>query len=104
MAQENPHAVRVYAFAVADGNQAIKRFLQKINMTLPDNFIIAQDVDKNISSALFQTTQLPETYILRPNHTVYKRIIGAQEQWNSDKWRQEIQILQEQPVHNSVEN
>ena len=95
MAEQQKEGVRVYAFAVADNKEDIEQFLEKIETPLPNNFIIALDVDKNISAKLFQTIQLPETYILRPNHTVYNKIVGADEPWNSDAWHETIKKLRE---------
>lgn len=83
----------VLAVAVNDKPAKIDRFLKKVNKTLPDNFIIALDPDKDISEMLFGTVKLPESYLLTPQHGFSRKIIGAEENWNSDLWKNRVESL-----------
>ena len=42
---------------------------------------------------LFQTIKLPETFILKPDTTLHRKIIGAYEGWNTSIMKNELQEL-----------
>jgi thiol-disulfide isomerase/thioredoxin len=83
----------VLAVAVQDDLENIQRFINKTGRKIPNNFIIAFDEDKHISAQMFNTVKLPESFLIRPNLTLERRIIGAQDDWNSDFWREQINRL-----------
>lgn len=80
----------VLAVAVNDSEDKINRFLKKIEKILPDNFIVALDADQKISKDLYGTVKLPESFLLNPAHQISRKIIGAEENWNSDLWKKKI--------------
>jgi thiol-disulfide isomerase/thioredoxin len=84
----------VLAIAVKDRKKDIDRFIAKNKIILPENLIIALDADKAISETLYGTVKLPESYLLTPDHKISRKIIGAENNWNSLRWKKRIQKLQ----------
>jgi len=84
----------VLAIAVKDDKKKIDRFLAKNKIIMPDNFIIAVDPLSEISEKLYGTTKLPESYLLTPTHDIARKIVGAEDNWNSARWKKRIDILQ----------
>ncbi len=83
----------VLAMAVKDDKKQIDRFLAKNKIIMPDNFIIALDPDLAISETLYGTSKLPESYLLTPDHHISRKIVGAEDNWNSTKWKNRINML-----------
>lgn len=83
----------VLAIAVKDKPDAITRFLKKIKKSAPENFIIALDPDQTISKALYGTEKLPESFLLTSSHKIARKIIGAEESWNTPEWNNRIITL-----------
>lgn len=54
------------------------------------NVLIAWDLSKDISQDLFQTLRYPETYIIGPDQTLRKKIIGADIDFSSDEFIQDL--------------
>ncbi len=83
----------ILGIAVNDKTENINRFLKKIDRKIPPNFIVALDTEKDISAKIFETKKLPESFLINTDLTLERKIIGAQDDWNSDEWRQEIDRL-----------
>ena len=73
----------VLAIAVQDKAPEIDVFLRKIKKELPNNFHIALDPEWRISKEFYGVHQLPESFILSPDMTIKKRLIGAQDDWDN---------------------
>lgn len=54
----------------------IQRFIKKFE-PLPGNVYIGHDKTGAITQGLFNTYQLPETYIIDSGHTIRRKLIGA---------------------------
>ena len=54
------------------------------------NVYIAWDPSKKISQDLFQTLRYPESYIIAPDQTIRKKIIGADVNFASDEFIEEL--------------
>lgn len=83
----------VLAIAVKDNKKKIDQFLAKNKITMPPNFIIALDPSQEISKTLYGTVKLPESYLLTPAHEIARKIVGAEDNWNSTKWNKRIDNL-----------
>jgi len=83
----------VLAVAVNDTPEKIDRFFEKIGKSVPDNFIIALDPERNISQKLYGTEKLPESFLLTPDHKIVRKIVGAEKNWNSDLWKKRVKSL-----------
>ena len=91
LAKDNPDEIKILAIAVEDKPENIERFLNKISKNNKlDNFIIGLDPDKTISTTIFNTAKLPETYMLNPDLSLFEKIIGAQENWE-EIWKNQYQ-------------
>ena len=93
LAREKDQKVTVLAVAVNDKPENIKRFLKKMKGGIPENVEIVLDPDKAISEKLYQTTKLPETYVISRHREILERITGAEENWNSMAWQDKINRL-----------
>lgn len=93
LAQNKPD-LTVLAIAVKDDKKNIDRFLAKNKIGTPDNFVIALDPDQEISKTLYGTVKLPESYLLTPTHEIARKIVGAEDNWNSTKWKKRIDTIQ----------
>jgi len=86
LAKDHPDIV-IIALSSDIKDEKITTFMKKISV-VPDNFIIARDVKRKITTDLFQTFKLPETLIISPSGMISKKIVGDTE-WGG----QEIQNL-----------
>lgn len=86
LAKDHPDTV-IIALSSDIKDEKITDFIKKIP-TVPDNFIIARDVKRKITTDIFQTFKLPETLIISPSGTISKKIVG-----DTDWGGQEIQNL-----------
>lgn len=68
----------------------INRFIKKLEKKIPENFLIITDPDKKITKDVFQTIKLPETFILNPNLSINRKIIGAYDDWASPDMIKEL--------------
>lgn len=93
LAKNNPEKITIIAIAVADKKQSIQRFLNKIKKSQPDNFIIGLDSDRQISKDSYGTTKLPETYIITPKFRLFEKITGADNNWDSKDWKNNLNEL-----------
>ena len=59
---------------------AVDKFLRKINFAPSENVLIAIDRDQHITEGLFQTYRLPETWIINRHQILKSKLIGAA--WN----------------------
>lgn len=73
--------------------QAIPRFLNRLDVDIPNNFRIIHDVDKSITQDLYQTFKLPETYVIGPQSRIREKLIGPQDDWNSEAWAHKIESI-----------
>lgn len=83
--------------------EAIERFVTTLRKTHADvldqgNVFIAHDATKAITQTLFQTTRLPETFLLDGQQRVADKIIGASVQWDTPAMAEKIQKLAENQV------
>jgi len=77
--------IKILAISSDENIDAITRFVgTKITKDLPNNFVIIHDPRKDITLDLFQTTKLPESFILDKNMAITRKIIGAFDAWNSE--------------------
>lgn len=81
LSQKLDKEVVVLAISSDTNKTHIERFMKKIKISVPTNFIIIEDPKKQITQDTFQTVRLPETYILSPDLSIYKKIIGVNENW-----------------------
>ena len=86
LATEHPDIV-VIALSSDVKDDKINSFTNKIS-SIPDNFIIARDVKRKITTEIFQTFKLPETLIISPSGDITKKIVG-----DTDWGGQDIQNL-----------
>jgi len=87
-------ALTVLAIAVKEDKKNIDRFLAKNKIIMPENFIIAVDPKQEISKTLYGTVKLPESYLLTPAHEIARKIVGAEDNWNSARWKKRVNTLQ----------
>ncbi len=73
----------IYRFISDLGDVSQSRIEQK-------NVFIAWDPSKKISQDLFQTMRYPETYIIAPDQTLRKKIIGADTDFSSDDFIEDM--------------
>lgn len=72
------------ALSVDEDPTKIEPFLKQHNLNIaPKNVIIAHDQNKAISQDIFQTVLYPETYIIGPDLTLQKKIVGLID-WTGD--------------------
>ena len=81
------------AISTDDKKEDIRKFLKRLKRSVPDNVILAQDVDKSISEGLYGTIKLPESFLITPSMDLAEKITGPQDNWNSALWRNKISIL-----------
>lgn len=72
-------------------NDKINYFLTKQG-TLPPNMIVARDPQQKITSGIYGTYQLPETYILDRTHHIMRKIVGDTD-WNGESMNNFLQSL-----------
>lgn len=80
------------AVAVDDKKANISNFIKKLGKSVPGNMILAQD-NHQVAEKLYGTVKLPESFLITPDMTIAKEIIGPQDHWNSDNWRKTIRSL-----------
>lgn len=90
LAQQTKKDVVILAVSTNEKKEDIDRFLNKLDLDIPKNLMIAHDPDKTITQDTFKTIKLPESFILTPDYGIYKKIIGASDEWISD---QKIKML-----------
>ena len=71
------------------GSQDVDPFVKKLNLTFP----VLYDTDKKVPS-LYQTTGVPESFIIDKNGVVAKRIIGPIYDWNNAQ-TEEYQLIRQ---------
>lgn len=101
LAEERRKDLVILAISTDDNKDDIDKFLTKIDIKPPKNFIIAQDAEKAIAEGLYGTMKLPETFLLTPGLAVFEKVTGPEDQWNNREWHRKIDLL---AVHNSVGN
>lgn len=90
---ENQKDLIILAVAVNDKTAKIQHFLNKMEKPLPTNFFVIEDTDKTISENLYKTYKLPESFLIHPDLSLARKVIGAQENWNNTEWNNEINDL-----------
>lgn len=93
LAKESGDNLIILAVSTDDNKGDIEKFLKRLKTKIPANMIIIQDVDKVIAQDLFQTIKLPETYLITPDQKIAEKIIGPQDNWRGDEWRNKIKKL-----------
>lgn len=93
LAQASKDDLVLLAVAVADDPEKIEKFLQGSGVDIPANVRIVMDPDKAISESLYGTFKLPETYLISTDTEILEHLVGAQENWNSDVWKDKISQL-----------
>lgn len=83
----------VLAITIDEDKADIEKFTAQMKKPLPNNFLIIQDAQKDISETLYGTVKLPETFVINPDLTISEKITGPQENWNSITWRKKISHL-----------
>lgn len=79
-AKNNPSQT-ILAISIDDDAQDLKNFIAKTSKNKIDNLIFIWDQNKSLSSELFNTNMVPETYIVNNNFIIERKIIGAHS-WN----------------------
>lgn len=87
------------AISVDENPENIQKFLGKLpdpvrEMMKQDNIIIVHDKNKIISSDVFQTSTYPESFIIAPDLTINRKVIGSLD-WMSDEMRRSLRALSE---------
>lgn len=95
MAAENKDNVQIIAVAVQDTPQKIQNFFNKTNVKLPSNVHIAKDPDWVIAKSIFNTTRLPESFLVSLNQEIIARHNGAVENWVKMPWVKDFNRLQD---------
>ena len=80
LAEAMPDLV-ILAVSVDAEKEAIGKFMARHGKP-PANFIIAHDPEKKVSQDIFQTVQLPESYLIDSSHILREKIIGASVAWD----------------------
>lgn len=94
LAARNKRNVVFVFLSVDENTKDIRLFFQKQKlMTLPNNIIIGWDEDRKISQNLFLTTRFPETYLINSKGYINEKIIGMQNNWNSQEIQKRIDNL-----------
>jgi thiol-disulfide isomerase/thioredoxin len=70
---------------------AIRKFLKKLEMSPGKNVFIAIDEDARITHGLFQTFKLPETLLIDKNQMLRHKIVGAN--WTEEDMRAKLKEL-----------
>ncbi len=81
------------AVSTDEDEQAMTRFLNKMENINQDSVIIARDPEKRISRDLFQTVRLPETFLITPERLIAEKIIGASVTFDSPAFKNKIEDL-----------
>jgi thiol-disulfide isomerase/thioredoxin len=90
---ENQKNLTILAIAVNDKTPRIQNFLKKMEIPLPENVLVIEDKDKTISKNLYKTYKLPESFLIHPDLSLVRKVVGAQENWNNVEWSNEINDL-----------
>lgn len=81
MTRKNENKV-VIAISSDRQKSSIDRFMNKNDISLPDNFLIILDKDREITEGLFSVFRLPESFVLDSNYILKDHILGAYMGWN----------------------
>ncbi len=100
MAQENEENIQIIAVAVQDSPKKIQSFFEKTTFKIPKNVHIALDPDWQIAKLIFNTTRLPESFLISPNQEIIDRHNGAVKNWVKMPWVRDFNRLQ---VNNYVD-
>lgn len=73
--------IQVWALSEDAEGPAMARFIKKQGV-IPSNMVIARDVRQKIAGELFQTFQLPESYILDKKGRIAHKMVGDVD-WSS---------------------
>jgi cytochrome c biogenesis protein CcmG/thiol:disulfide interchange protein DsbE len=88
-----PQGFRIAAVSIDEGNsEDVRAFGQELGLS----FDLLQDRDTRIAQ-IYQTTGVPESFLLDRNGIIVKRLIGPHD-WNSPVNRALIERLLEQPA------
>jgi len=90
LAQSQSENLIILAVSTDDNQSDIQKFLKRLKKKIPANMVIIQDGDKSIAQDLYQTIKLPETYLITPDRKIAKKIVGPQDNWLGDEWREKI--------------
>lgn len=93
LAKETGQELIILAVSTDNDKSDIEKFLNKTKVRLPENFIIIHDENKEITQDLYQTLKLPESYLIGTNGYLLQKIIGPQENWNTDVWKNKIELI-----------
>lgn len=82
------------AISADENPENINKFLGKLAeplrvMMKQENIIVVHDKNKAISGDVFQTSIYPETFIVAPDLTISRKVVGSVD-WMSDEMRQSI--------------
>ncbi len=94
MAKENKDSVQIIAVAVQDSPEKIQAFFDRTKVQVPNNVHIAQDPDWKIAKSIFNTTRLPESFLVSSNQEIIGRHNGAIENWGKMPWVKDFNRLQ----------
>ena len=81
-AAQNNENTTIIAFSSDRGKAAIDGFLNKLDVEVPDNFIIVHDDRQVIAHQKFSVFKLPETIVLDGDYIVLDHIRGANADWS----------------------
>jgi peroxiredoxin len=88
-----PSGFRIAAVSIDEGNsEDVRAFGQELGLS----FDLLQDRDTRVAQ-IYQTTGVPESFLLDRNGIIVKRIIGPHD-WNSPVNRALIERLLERPA------
>ncbi len=93
LTKRNQDELIVLAISKDKNTDDIKHFLDKLDTPLPSNIKLIWDQDNKISEGIFGIYKLPETIIVKPNLTIQQKITGAEDNWNTQKWMDQISKL-----------
>jgi len=76
LAKSHPDTLKIIALSSDFGESEMERFLKKFDREIPPNMIIALDPQGQTTREIFQTYQLPESFIYGPDGGLRKKIVG----------------------------
>jgi thiol-disulfide isomerase/thioredoxin len=78
---EKNENVKILAFSSDNNQAAIDRFIDKYDLTIPDNFQVILDDSQRVTRDLFSVFRLPESFILNGDFVLQSHIVGAYKGW-----------------------
>ena len=90
LTKRNQNNLIVLAISKDKNKEDMIGFINQLDIPLPENIKFIFDDNYRISEGIFNIEKLPETIIVNTDLAVQEKIIGAEDNWNTQKWMRKI--------------